>query len=164
MKKFQTKATIIVYENESELSAEDQRLLALSREAATRAYAAYSHFQVGAALLLENGEIVTGNNQENSAYPSGLCAERTAAFYASSRFPGVAFKKLFISAINPKAVLARPIPPCGACRQSLLEYEQRNGQPIIVLMAGQQGEIWQAPSIESLVPLSFSDDFLPATE
>lgn len=164
MKKFEIKTTFTVYENESELSIEDQKLLAMAREAAGRAYADYSHFQVGAALLLDNGEVVTGNNQENSAYPSGLCAERTTAFYASSRYPGVPFKKLVVTAINSQKPLTTPVPPCGACRQVLSEYEQKGGKPITILLAGQSGEIWQVSSVEELLPLSFSGSFLPDSE
>ena len=117
MKTFEIKTTFTVYESEKELSEEDQKLLKMARNAANRAYAVYSQFHVGAALLLDNGEILTGNNQENCAYPSGLCAERTTAFYASSRFPGVPFKKLVITAVNPQSTLTTPVPPCGACRQ-----------------------------------------------
>lgn len=161
MKKFEIKTTFTVYENEGELSAEDKKLLKMAREAATRAYASYSRFQVGAALLLDNGEIVTGSNQENCAYPSGLCAERTTAFYASSRYPNVPFKKLVVTAINPQKKLTSPVPPCGACRQVLSEYEQKGGIPMIVMMAGEEGEIWQVQSVADLLPLSFSGDYLP---
>lgn len=161
MKKFEIKTTFTVYENEGELSAEDKKLLKMAREAATRAYASYSRFQVGAALLLDNGEIVTGSNQENCAYPSGLCAERTTAFYASSRYPNVPFKKLVVTAINPSQKLTSPVPPCGACRQVLSEYEQKGGMPMIVMMAGEEGEIWQVESVADLLPLSFSGDYLP---
>lgn len=161
MKTFEIKTTFTVYESEAELSEEDQKLLKMARNAANRAYAVYSQFHVGAALLLDNGEILTGNNQENCAYPSGLCAERTTAFYASSRFPGVPFKKLVITAVNPQKALTTPVPPCGACRQVLSEYEQRGGHPITVLMAGQEGEIWQVNSVQDLLPLTFSDSYLP---
>ena len=161
MKKFEIKTTFTVYENEGELSVEDKKLLKMAREAAIRAYASYSRFQVGAALLLDNGEIVTGSNQENCAYPSGLCAERTTAFYASSRYPNVPFKKLVVTAINPSKKLTSPVPPCGACRQVLSEYEQKGGMPMVVMMAGEEGEIWQVESVADLLPLSFSGDYLP---
>jgi len=164
MKNFEIKTNVTVYENENELSVEDQKLLKLARDAASRAYADYSRFQVGAALLLDNGEIVTGNNQENCAYPSGLCAERTTAFYASSRYPNVPFKKLVVTAVNPTNKLTAPVPPCGACRQVLSEYEQRGGHPITVLMAGEEGEIWQTASVSDLLPFSFSGDYLPEEE
>ena len=125
MEQREIKFNITVFEKESEMLKEDQELVAAAREAATRAYAKYSHFQVGAAILLANGKIITGNNQENSAYPSGLCAERTTAFYASATFPGVPLKKIAITAINPVHQLDYPATPCGACRQVLSEYEHK---------------------------------------
>ena len=163
MKKFETKTRFVIYENESELTAQERELLALARAAAERANAEYSHFQVGAALLLENGKVMTGNNQENSVY-QGLCAERTAAFSAAARYPDVPFQTLVITAINPKETLTKPIPPCGACRQVLYEYENKYGKNIEILMAGQEGEIWKVMSAGELLPLSFSSSFLPAQE
>ena len=163
MKKFETKTRFIIYENENELTEQERELLALSRAAAERANAEYSHFQVGAALLLENGKVMTGNNQENSVY-QGLCAERTAAFSAASRYPGVPFKTLVISAINPKEKLTKPVPPCGACRQVLFEYENKYGKSIEILMAGQEGEIWKVSSAAELLPLTFSSSFLSMQE
>lgn len=161
MKQREIKINVTVFEKESEMSSEDQQLLAAAREAATRAYAVYSHFHVGAAILLANGKVITGNNQENSAYPSGLCAERTTAFYASATYPDVPFKKIAITAINPMQELTHPATPCGACRQVLAEYEQKAGEPIEVILAGQSGEIWKVGSIEDLLPLSFSSEDLP---
>lgn len=161
MKKVEVKTAITVYEDENELMKEDYDLLMEARAAAGRAYAIYSHFQVGAAILLTNGEVVTGNNQENSAYPSGLCAERTTAFYASSRYPNVPFLKIAITAINRKEKLTKPVTPCGACRQVLSEYEQLYKSPIQVLLAGEEGEVWKINSIAEILPLSFSSDFLP---
>ncbi|MBO4645596.1 MAG: cytidine deaminase [Bacteroidales bacterium] len=160
MKRFEIKAEFTIYEHEDELSQEERELLRWSREAATRADAGYSHFQVGAALLLENGKIITGNNQENSVY-QGLCAERTAAFSAAARYPGVPFKMLVITAINPQEKLTKPVPPCGACRQVLFEYETKYGKNITILMAGQEGEIWKVNSAAELLPLTFSSAFLP---
>ena len=161
MEQREIKFNITVFEKESEMLKEDQELVAAAREAATRAYAKYSHFQVGAAILLAYGKIITGNNQENSAYPSGLCAERTTAFYASATFPGVPFKKIAITAINPVHPLDYPATPCGACRQVLSEYEHKYGKPIEVILSGQKGEIWKIDSIESLLPLSFGAEALP---
>ncbi|MCQ2285591.1 MAG: cytidine deaminase [Bacteroidales bacterium] len=152
---------ITVFENREELPEETAKLLAMAYEASQKAYAPYSRFQVGAAILLANGEIVTGSNQENSAYPSGLCAERTTAFYAGARYPGVAFKKLVIIAINPDRKLTVPVPPCGACRQSLLEYEQLYNSPIEVTFAAEEGPVYQVKSIADLLPFAFSADFLP---
>ncbi|MBP5709519.1 MAG: cytidine deaminase [Bacteroidales bacterium] len=155
---------ITVYENRSELPADVAMLMDKAFEAARGAYAPYSRFYVGAAILLANGEIVTGSNQENSAYPSGLCAERTTAFSASARFPGVAFKKLVIVAINPDKPLDRPVPPCGACRQVLMEYEQIAKSPIEVTFAGESGPIYQVKSVRDLMPFAFSADFIPSKE
>lgn len=163
MRNFEIKTRFTIYENEYELTEQEHELLTLARVAAERANAEYSHFQVGAALLLENGKIVAGNNQENSVY-QGLCAERTAAFSAAARYPSVPFKMLVITAINPKETLTKPIPPCGACRQVLFEYENKYGKNIEILMAGQVGEIWKVASAAELLPLSFSSDFLSVQE
>lgn len=121
--------------------------------AAEKAYAPYSHFHVGAAALLENGEVVTGSNQENAAYPSGLCAERTVLFYAGARYPDSAVKVLAIAALKDGERVER-ITPCGACRQVMLETEQRYGQPLKVLLCGKEEAIL-IPSADSLLPLCF---------
>lgn len=146
-----------------ELNELDQRLVDSAKEATIRAYAPYSKYQVGAALLLDNGKIVEGSNQENAAYPSGICAERTAAFYASSSHPGTAFKKLAIAAwIDPgqdrdweAGFQKKPVSPCGGCRQALLEYEYLYGD-IEVILYGKES-IYILPSIKSLLPLAFTD-------
>lgn len=161
MKTLDLISRITVYEDHSELPIEWQDLLDKAHEAAKKAYSPYSNFKVGAALLLNNGEIITGNNQENAAYPSGLCAERTAIFYASAQFPEVPFNKLAITAINPKEKLTKPVSPCGSCRQALLEYEQKFKQHIEVLLAGEEGEVYVLKSISDLLPFSFCNDYLP---
>ena len=161
MKTLELTSRITVYEDRYELPAEWQKLLEVAHEAAKKAYSPYSHFKVGAALLLNNGEIVTGNNQENAAYPSGLCAERTATFYASAQYPEIPFNKLAITAINPTEKLTKPVSPCGSCRQALLEYEQKFNQHIEVLLAGEEGEVYVLKSISDLLPFSFSSDYLP---
>ena len=137
MKMLDLISRITVYEDRSELPAEWLDLLEKAHEAAKKAYSPYSNFKVGAAVLLNNGEVITGNNQENAAYPSGLCAERTATFYASAQFPEVPFNKLAITAINPKEKLTRPVSPCGSCRQALLEYEQKFKQQAFVKLKEQ---------------------------
>lgn len=142
-----------------ELSEQDRHLVERAMEATERSYAPYSHFQVGAAILLDNGEIVTGANQENAAYPSGTCAERTACYYASAQYPNVPMRKIAIAAWtrlhDPSGAFQRlPISPCGACRQALLEYEHLYG-PIEVILFGAD-RIYVAPSISSLLPLSFT--------
>lgn len=136
-------------------------LLVRAREAAQKAYAPYSRFQVGAAILLENGDIVCGSNQENAAYPSGLCAERTAAFWASANYPDVPFCKIAVIAISQEKVQDRPVPPCGSCRQALIEYEQKFNRKIEITMAGDTGNVITMKSIADLLPCSFSPDYLP---
>jgi len=125
-----------------------------------RAYAPYSNFTVGCAILLENGEVVTGNNQENAAYPSGLCAERVAIFYAGSRFPGVAISKLAITASPKDDSFHKPVPPCGACRQSIAEYENRQDNPIELFFMGAAGNVVKAASLKDLLPLVFDKNYL----
>ncbi len=140
-----------------ELSETDRRLVDTAREATQRSYAPYSHFRVGAAVLLDNGEIVSGANQENAAYPSGLCAERTAAFYAHARYPEAKFVAIAIAARDTSgSEIADPISPCGACRQSLLEYETLAGRGVRVLLAG-ASEVYVLPSVGALLPLSFTE-------
>lgn len=149
-----TPITVAAY---GELSEADRRLVDEAREATRRSYAPYSRFSVGAAILLDNGEIVAGSNQENAAYPSGLCAERTAAFYAHSRYPEARFTAIAISARDTDgSEIASPIAPCGACRQSLLEYETLSGHPVRVLLVGAD-EIFIIPSVRSLLPVAFTD-------
>ena len=146
-----------------ELSELDRKLVEMAKDATQRAYAPFSKYQVGAALLLDNGRIVEGSNQENAAYPSGLCAERTAAFYASSSNPGVAFKKIAIAAWidpgkdkNPEEGFQKyPVSPCGGCRQALLEFEYLYGDIEVILYG--HDKIYIMPSIKSLLPLAFTD-------
>ncbi len=139
----------------NELNETDKKLIELAKEATNTSYAPYSKFQVGAALLLDNGEIITGSNQENAAFPSGTCAERTTIFYASARYPGVKFKKLAIAAYTNGEFVENPISPCGACRQAILEYEKRD-EPIDILLAGKE-TIYKLHGIRSLLPLSFDE-------
>lgn len=141
----------------NELSQADKKLVDMAKEATARAYAPYSKFKVGAAILLANGEIVTGSNQENVAYPSGICAERTTGFYASSRYPGVRFVKLAVAAYHNGAFLPNPISPCGGCRQALSEFEKNGGQPIGVMLYGTEG-VYCFDSIRDLLPLCFEED------
>ncbi|OJV48437.1 MAG: cytidine deaminase, partial [Chryseobacterium sp. 39-10] len=116
------KITFEAISNYDALDATEKKLFDAARKIRESAYAVYSNFTVGCALLLENGEIVTGSNQENAAYPSGLCAERTTIFWTSANFPGVKIKKLFVIGAPREAITSSPIPPCGACRQSIMEY------------------------------------------
>ena len=137
-----------------ELNKMEQDLMTSAMEATTRSYAPYSKFSVGAAALLANGIVVTGTNQENAAYPSGLCAERTTLFYANSQYPDQPVLTLAIAARTEKDFIDLPIPPCGACRQVILETEKRYKQPIRILLYGKK-EIYEVKSICDLLPLSF---------
>jgi cytidine deaminase len=146
--------TVFEYESEKELSSEYQQLISLAREATLKAYAPYSNFNVGASVLLANGEIFSANNQENAAYPSGLCAERVAIFYANSNFPDVPVKAIAVCASNSNGILNTPVPPCGACRQVLLETEMRFESPIEVILVGKQ-RLHVIKNIAQLLPLNF---------
>jgi len=154
------KIEIIKFSDRAQLPVKESDLLDIAHEAATRAYAPYSNFKVGAAILLKNGQIVSGNNQENAVYPSGMCAERVALYYAASQFPETPISKIAITAIGNENEITQPVPPCGSCRQALLEYELKFGEPIEVIMAGEKGEVLIAKSVTDLLPLSFSNDFL----
>lgn len=140
-----------------ELDATDRLLVDKARAIAANAYAPYSKFKVGAAILLDNGEIVTGCNQENAAFPSGTCAERTACFYAHAQYPQAKMTKIAIAAYEPDGLeIADPVAPCGACRQALLEYETLAGEGMEVMLVGSK-EIFIFPSLKSLLPLAFSE-------
>ncbi|MGK0413155.1 MAG: cytidine deaminase [Polaribacter sp.] len=160
MRKIQIATPAIVYNDVSELSYEDSMLMGRAVEARKKAYAPYSKFNVGAALLLENNEIVTGNNQENAAYPSGMCAERVAIWKAGSEYPNVKILQLAISASSSIRTVDKPVGPCGACRQSLSEYEIRQKQHFSVLFMGEVGEIIKTSSLDSLLPFSFDSSYL----
>ena len=139
----------------NELSSSDREQVDIACEATQRSYAPYSHFSVGAAARLSNGIIVSGTNQENAAYPSGLCAERTTLFYANSQYPDQAVTVLAIAARNERGeFLENPIPPCGACRQVMLETEKRFKQPMRILLFGKKG-IYELKNVGALLPLSF---------
>ena len=144
----------------SELSQEEQSLLKSATEAATKAYAPYSHFRVGAAVKLANGEILSGCNQENAAFPSGLCAERVTVFYANAKFPDIAVETLLITVLDEAGEYRKnPVPPCGACRQVLTETEFRQKQPMRVLLVGKD-EVLEFASASDLLPLIFSGNEL----
>lgn len=138
---------------EDELSHDELTLVETAREAALRAYAPYSEFKVGAAVLLDNGEIISGNNQENAAYPSGMCAERITVYYANARYPFVPIRAIAITAFHKNA-FTETISPCGACRQVLAEAERRFKKPIKVLLCGRQS-IRIIERATDLLPLCF---------
>ena len=160
MEKIEFKASATVYNNVTELSEEDKILMDKAIEARAKAYAPYSKFSVGAAFLLENGSIVLGNNQENAAYPSGMCAERVGVWKIGSEFPGVTIKKLAISAASENTTVDKPVGPCGACRQTLSEYEINQKEPIEVFFMGEIGKIVKTSSLLSLLPFSFDSSYL----
>ena len=140
-----------------ELSEEDRALVNKAIEATQNAYANYSHFYVGAALRLSNGLLVTGANQENAAFPSGLCAERTALFSAQAHYPGQPVESIAIAAKNEKGLLKSPVSPCGACRQVMVGIEDRYQRSMRVLLYGTDG-IYMVKSARDLMPLTFVDD------
>ena len=142
--------------NYNELQLEEKELINFAKVASSRAYAPYSQFQVGAAALLANGEIVTGSNQENVAFPSGLCAERTTLFYANSQYPEQAVKSLAIAAYTQGDFIDKPISPCGACRQVILETEIRFQHPVRIFLYG-KSEIYIIDGIKNLLPLAFNE-------
>lgn len=155
MKKFDITTTVeqVTYD---ELTAAERELVDLARTSTYRSYAPYSRFSVGAAIRLSNGATVCGSNQENVAFPSGTCAERTAAFYAHAEHPDACFEAIAIAARGVDGEpLAEPISPCGACRQSLLQYELLAGHDVPVLLAGRDF-IYRLPSVRSLLPFAFT--------
>ena len=160
MKKFEIITEVTELSSASELSAEEKNLLALAKKATKSAYAPYSNFFVGAALLLENGVIVCGNNQENMAFPSGLCAERVAFFSAGATYPNVPIKTIAITARSQKLTIDKPITPCGDCRQVMAESEGRHKKNIRVILSGEKGKIYIVESIKALLPLMFSGEGL----
>ncbi len=154
------KIKITEYLATSELPEEDQKLLQQAAKSASRSYAPYSEFHVGAAVLLENGEIICGSNQENAAYPAGLCAERVALFYANSQYPGVKVKALAVTAHADHFIIDKPISPCGTCRQVIAETESRQQRKIKILMQGESGPVNMTEGIENLLPLTFYEEKL----
>lgn len=148
------------YASAPELAPADAELLRKAREATAYAYAPYSHFYVGAAARLVNGTVITGTNQENASYPAGICAERTLLSVAGAQYPGAAIDTLAISYHNENGVSDRPIAPCGICRQSLQEFEQRTGRPIRVILGGETGKVVVLERSGLLLPFAFSADEL----
>ena len=155
MKEIKIESKLHEYESLNELPDEVKSLMMDAFEARDMAYAPYSNFFVGAALLLDNGEIITGNNQENAAFPSGLCAERTAIYYAGSKYPNAKILKMAISAASQNQITTSPIPPCGACRQAIAEYEVKQKTPIEIYFMGAQGKVLKSNSIATLLPFIF---------
>lgn len=155
MKQLNISVLVKVYQ-ESELTADELALVNAAKAATANSYARYSNFNVGAAVRLKNGRVLIGANQENAAFPSGLCAERTAIFSAQANFPDQPIVALAIAAKNARGFLRAPVTPCGACRQVILEIEDRYATPVRILLYGTDG-IYCVESVKDLLPLSFVD-------
>jgi len=155
MREINLSASYLELDHPDELSKEDQNLLSRADESLDNAYAPYSGFHVGAAVLLKNGKIFTGNNQENVAFPSGLCAERVALFYASSQFPGIPVKTIAITARSNDFRVEGPVTPCGACRQVMAETETRTGGSIKLILKGATDKVYVVNGISNILPLMF---------
>ena len=149
-----------VISGKNALDSTDRKLYDAAFEARNNAYAPYSNFLVGCSLLLENGEIIKGSNQENAAYPSGLCAERTAIFWTSANFPNIKIKKIFVIGAPKDVISTRPVSPCGGCRQSLLEYEDKQKENIELYFTATDGEIYKTRSVRDLLPFTFDFTYL----
>lgn len=149
-----------VFDSIQELPNDIQNLMQEAVAIRKKAYAPYSKFKVGAALLLDNGKIILGSNQENAAFPSGLCAERVAIFHASAIYPEATILKMAISAASENSTTSAPIPPCGSCRQSIAEYEIKQNTPIEIYFMGEIGPIYKSDSLKNLLPLLFDKKFL----
>lgn len=148
------------FSNGEQLPTADTELIKQAKEAIITSYAPYSQFHVGAAVLLENGETIRGSNQENAAYPSGLCAERVALFHAKSTYPDSFIKAIAITAQADYFETEAPVTPCGACRQVIAEMQNRQESRIRIIMSGQKGVTYVADGIENLLPLMFKEDKL----
>lgn len=149
-----------VYDSIMELPKDIQNLMEQSVSARNNAYAPYSKFNVGAAILLDNDEVITGSNQENASYPSGLCAERTAIYYAGAKFPEAKLLKMALTASSQNQITDKPIPPCGACRQAIAEYEVKQNAPIEIYFMGAEGKVVKSKSLVNLLPLVFDSSVL----
>lgn len=160
MKKQELTITFWEFDSEQELGKKDAELLERAKLITDTAYAPYSQFHVGAALLLKNGQIVTGNNQENVAYPSGLCAERVAIYAAGAHFPDVPIEAIAVTCKSKTFHVTEPLSPCGACRQAIAEYEMRYKTNIRIILAGETGKIRVVNSISDLLPFMFKAEEL----
>lgn len=160
MERIKILSEYIKYTNKLELDNDDGLLMEKAIEARGKSYSPYSRFSVGAAVLLENGQIILGNNQENGAYPSGMCAERVAVWSASSQYPNVKILKIAITGKSEEHLVDTPVSPCGACRQVLNEYEVKQKNNIKVFFMGEVGNVVEVNSIKDLLPFSFDGDLV----
>ena len=160
MEKKQISFELTIFNSLDEMSKEDASLLTQAETARRNSYSPYSNFSVGAALLLENGTVLLGSNQENASFPAGLCAEGVALFHAGANFPKEAIVAIAITAGSKENPLVQPAAPCGICRQAISEYEKKQKSPIRILMKGQTGPIYACNAIADLLPLGFDSSFL----
>ena len=160
MKKEEYNFQFDVYASGEELAEADASLLKAARKVTESAYAPYSHFHVGAVARMNDGSLVTGTNQENASYPVGICAERVLLASASMLHTGVGIDTMAISYHNKEGDSSKPVSPCGMCRQVLLEYEERTGQHIRLIMSGMEGNVIVLERASQLLPLSFGSDDL----
>lgn len=160
MKEIKIESTLYVYNTVTDLPSDVQDLMNSAANARDNAYAPYSKFSVGAALLLDNGKVVIGSNQENASYPSGLCAERTAIYYKGAKYPDAKILKMAIMAGSQINKTSEPIPPCGACRQAIVEYEINQESPIEIYFMGETGKVVKSNSLKNLLPLVFDKSVL----
>lgn len=160
MKEVKIESKLYIFDSLKETPKDIQSLMQKAIEVRDNAYAPYSKFHVGTALLLDNGEVISGSNQENASYPSGLCAERTAIFYAGARYPKAKIVKMAITAASQNQKTNKPIPPCGACRQSIAEYETKQDQPIEIYFMGEVGKVMKSNSLSNLLPFGFDSSNL----
>ena len=160
MKKQQSSFYYKVYDSIDTLQEADKVLLKMAIDATANAYAPYSHFHVGAAAHLNNGEFVKGTNQENASYPVGICAERVLMSAVASQHPGASIETMAISYDNRNGESTKPVAPCGMCRQALVEFEDRQHHPIRLILGGMQGKVFIIEEANSLLPLNFSGDDL----
>ena len=160
MKEISITTQFSVFDSTEELPIDIQNLMEQAVAIRKKAYAPYSKFRVGTALLLDNGKIVIGSNQENAAYPSGLCAERVAVFHSGAMYPDAKILKMAITAASDTNITTAPIPPCGSCRQSIAEYEIKQESPIEIYFMGEVGAIYKSASLKNLLPFMFDKKFL----
>ena len=160
MKKISINSNFLVYDSIDDLPTQAVKLFESAKKIRKTAYSKYSNFSVGVSVLMDNGEVISGTNQENAAYPSGICAERTALFYANSKYPNSNIICLAIVAGSNSKVNETPIAPCGGCRQVICELETKQGSPIGMYFMGEKGKVVFTESIENLLPFQFDSSFL----
>lgn len=160
MKKLKLTTEYTLFDDRSELDPQVRDLMNIAINSRKKAYAPYSKFSVGTAILLDNNEIIIGNNQENAAYPSGMCAERVAIYYAGANYPDNTILKMAISASSIFKEIDKPVAPCGACRQAISEYEIKQNKAIEIYFMGESGKIIMVNSLKELLPLGFDKSFL----